>query len=209
MKTKKQPQQKYHHGDLRRAIMDAALEMTAESGLASLSLREIARRIGVTTGAPYHHFKDRQTLLVELAIEGYSELFEAMSLALKNAKSAEGEVEAAAAAYLQFGRSYPAKYAIMFSGELVTHSCAGEMLLIANRCLDLVRASIADTGKLGPAESVEAAFCAWSLLHGILMLDQNAVLQESQAEQKRLATKGVLAIMNGLGGRSSRTAAVR
>jgi hypothetical protein len=122
-----------------------------------------------------------------------------MSLALKNAKSAEGEVEAAAAAYLQFGRSYPAKYAIMFAGELATHSCAGEMLLIANRCLDLVRASIADTGKLGPAEIVEAAFCAWSLLHGILMLDQNAVLQESHAEQKRLATKGVLAIMNGLG----------
>jgi AcrR family transcriptional regulator len=200
MPSKKNVPLKYHHGDLRRAIMSAALEMVAESGLASLSLREIARRIGVTTAAPYHHFKDRQSLLVELAIEAYSGLLDAMSSALKIAGSAQGEIEAAAEAYLQFGREHPAQYAIMFSGELATHPRAGEMLLVANQSLDLVRASIADSRKLGPAESVEAAFCAWSLLHGILMLDKNAVLQESAAEQKRLALRGVLAIVNGFGG---------
>ena len=200
MGSKKQPApQKYHHGDLRRAIMDAALEMTAESGLASLSLREIARRIGVTTAAPYHHFKDRQTLLVDLAIEAYSQLLGVMKRARDAAKSAEGEIEAAAGAYLKFGRHHRAQYAIMFSGELATHPRADEMISVANQCLDLVRTSIADSRKLGPVDTAQAAFCAWSLLHGILMLDQNSVLQESPPEQERLAIQGVVAIVKGFG----------
>jgi AcrR family transcriptional regulator len=201
--AKKTAPPKYHHGDLRRAIMNAALEMTTESGLASLSLREIARRIGVTTAAPYHHFKDRQSLLVELAIEGYWGLFEAMSLALKNTKSADSEMEAAAVAYLHFGRSYPAQYAIMFSGELTPHPRAGEMMLVANRSLDLVRASLGSSGNLGEAERTEAAFCAWSLLHGILMLDRNTVLREDAAEQQRLAIRGVVALAHGFGAEKS------
>ena len=88
MGSKKQSApQRYHHGDLKRAIMTAALEMTEESGFASLSLREIARRIGVTTAAPYHHFKDRQSLLMELAIEGYSLLLLALQKGLNTLKT--------------------------------------------------------------------------------------------------------------------------
>ena len=65
---------KYHHGDLRRAILEAALELIKESGIQSLSLREIARRIGVTPAAPYHHFKDRGELLVQIGMQGYGHL---------------------------------------------------------------------------------------------------------------------------------------
>jgi AcrR family transcriptional regulator len=200
---KKAATHKYHHGDLKRTIMDAALEMTAESGLASLSLREIARRIGVTTAAPYHHFKDRQSLLVELAIEGYAALRDAMKQARDSAGSAEGEVEAAAAAYLNFGRRHRALYSIMFSGELVPHPRGAEMMAVANESLDLVRKSITESTKLRDRESADAAFCAWSLLHGILMLDQNRVLQEASAEQERLAIEGVRGIVRGFGARQS------
>jgi len=190
---------KYHHGDLKRAIMEAALEMTEESGLASLSLREIARRIGVTTGAPYHHFKDRQSLLMELAIEGYSQLLQALQAARGAAGGLYGELEAAAVAYLQFGRQHRALYSVMFSGELATHPRMGELSAVADPCLDLVRRSISEGTGLAARTSAEAAFCAWSLLHGILMLD-NGVLQESHAEQDRLGVQGVMGLVKGFTG---------
>src|SRR5260370_1354360 len=69
-RTKMVTEPKYHHGDLRRAILEAALELIEESGVPSLSLREIARRIGVTTAAPYHHFKDRGELLLQIGMQG-------------------------------------------------------------------------------------------------------------------------------------------
>jgi AcrR family transcriptional regulator len=193
-------QQKYHHGDLRKAILDAALEMTEESGLESLSLREIARRIGVTTAAPYHHFKDRQTLLIELAIRGYRELLEALRQARAGAVDSEDQVRQAARCYLDFGRRHRALYAIMLSGEFASHARLQEMQAVADQALDLVRQSMAASSHLGPHESTQAAFCAWSLLHGILTLDRNGVLYESAAEQDSLAIQGVRALVLGIGG---------
>jgi AcrR family transcriptional regulator len=64
----------YHHGDLRRALLDASLALVAEGGIGALSLREVARKAGVSHNAPYHHFKDRGSLLAALAEEGFAEL---------------------------------------------------------------------------------------------------------------------------------------
>jgi AcrR family transcriptional regulator len=197
MAKKTSAPQKYHHGELRSAIMAAAIQMIAEAGLASLSLREIARRIGVTTAAPYHHFKDRQSLLIELAIEAYTQLFAAMSSAKDSANKPSEAIQAEAEAYLQFGRAHRAEYAVMFSGEFATHPRFLEMMTIADRSLEIVRKSIAESCNLTPTQSTEAAFCLWSLLHGILTLDQNSVLQETVAQQTRLALMGVAAIVTG------------
>jgi AcrR family transcriptional regulator len=198
MAGEKKSTERYHHGDLRKAIVDTALQLVAESGLANLSLREIARRLGVTTGAPYHHFKDRQALLIEIAIDGYTQLLQALRQAQSQASDAADELRAAASAYLSFGRSFRAKYLVMLSGELVPHPRGDEMMLVADRCLDLVRQSIAHSSELSEAESTEAAFCAWSLLHGILILDSNHVLRENTIEQDRLAIQGVMGIVRGL-----------
>ena len=85
----------------------------------------------------------------------------------------------------------------MFAGEYTTHPRVGEMVGIANECLDLVRNSIAATGRMGEKACAEAAFCAWSLLHGILQLDLKGVLQESATEQENLAVQGVVSIVSG------------
>jgi AcrR family transcriptional regulator len=177
--------------------MNAALEMASEAGVESISLREVARRIGVTTAAPYHHFADRQTLLLELAIEAYTKLLEVLKRARATAADPEDELRATATAYLRFGRKHRAEYAIMFAGEYTTHPRLAEMLVVADQCLGLVRKSIAGMGELGETATAEAAFCAWSLIHGILQLDQKGVLQESAAEQERLAVQGVISIVNG------------
>lgn len=188
---------KYHHGDLRRAVMNGALELARTSGVETLSLREIARRIGVSTAAPYHHFKDRQSLLMDLAIESYQNLLDRMLQACAAAPDTQNEVRAAALSYLHFGREHRTEYAIMFAGEYSGHPRAVEMMAVADACLDLVRAPIAKLANLGPEEAAEAAFSAWSLLHGILQLDQKGILRESPAEQDRLAIKGVLGIVKG------------
>ena len=194
---KKSEPPKYHHGDLRRALMNGALELARSSGVETLSLREIARKIGVSTAAPYHHFKDRQSLLMDLAIEAYQKLLETMRQACAAAPAPEHEIQAAARAYLQFGREHRAEYAIMFAGEYGGHPRAAEMMAVADASLDLVRAPIAKLSNLDPEQAAEAAFAAWSLLHGILQLDQKGILRESPAEQDRLAVKGVLGIVRG------------
>lgn len=194
---KKLESPKYHHGDLRRAVMDGALELARSSGVEALSLREIARKIGVSSAAPYHHFKDRQSLLMELSIEAYQRLFDDMRNACAAASGPRNEIEAAALAYLHFGRENRAEYAILFAGEAGGHPRAAEMMAVADACLGLVRTAIARLSNLPPQQAAEAAFAAWSLLHGILQLDQKGILQEPAAEQDRLAVKGVLSIARG------------
>lgn len=177
--------------------------MASESGVESISLREVARRIGVTTAAPYHHFADRQTLLLELAIEGYSRLLDLLMRARASAASPEEELRATAIAYLRFGRKHRAEYAIMFAGEYTKHPRLPELLVIADQCLGLVRESISGMTGLGQTDTAEAAFCAWSLIHGILQLDQKGVLQETAAEQERLAVLGVMSMVKGFAERVS------
>jgi AcrR family transcriptional regulator len=189
---------KYHHGDLRRAILDAALELIKESGIQSLSLREIARRIGVTPAAPYHHFKDRGELLLQIGMQGYGDLLHNLEQAAAEASGAEDECEAEFHAYLQFAREHSAVYAVMFSAELVRHDDCARVKAIADRCFALVCASVARSRKLSEKMSAEAAISSWALLHGLVVLDQGNLLEESPPEQERIAIQGALAVLRGL-----------
>jgi AcrR family transcriptional regulator len=195
-RMKRATEPKYHHGDLRRAILEAALELIEESGVPSLSLREIARRIGVTTAAPYHHFKDRGELLLQIGMQGYSQLLHILEQAATTASGAD-ECEAESRAYLHFAREHSAVYAVMFSAELAQHEYCVKVKAIADRCFVLVCASVARSRKLSEKMSAEAALSIWSLLHGLVVLDQGNLLQESPPEQERIAVQGVLAVLRG------------
>jgi AcrR family transcriptional regulator len=180
---------KYHHGDLRRAIVEAALALIKESGIQSLSLREIARRIGVTPAAPYHHFK-------QIGMQGYGHLLHLLEQAA--ASGAEDECEAEFRAYLRFAREHAAAYAVMFSAELVRYDDSARVKTIADRCFALVCASVARSRKLSQKMSAEAAISSWALLHGLVVLDRGNLLQESRPEQERIAVQGALAVLRGL-----------
>jgi AcrR family transcriptional regulator len=187
---------KYHHGDLRRAITEAALELIEEAGIQNLSLREIARKIGVTTAAPYHHFKDRKALLIEMAIEGYTQLLQTLEGARDSVKRAGKEIEAETRAYLAFARQHAALYAVMFSGELANHNCL-ELKTIADASFALVCATVGKMGKFGEKETAEAALCVWSMLHGLIVLDESGLLGEERSEQERIAVEGARGILRG------------
>lgn len=108
----------YHHGDLRRAIVEAAMEMLREGGGARITMREVARRAGVSHAAPYKHFPDKAALLAEVALIGFGRLREVL---LAAAGEAGGDLRRAlltvAHAYLGFAGANPALYRLMFGSE--------------------------------------------------------------------------------------------
>lgn len=196
-KTKRASEPKYHHGDLRRALVEGALQLIAEAGPQNLSLREVARRIGVTTAAPYHHFKDREALLLEIGIHGYRLLLQVLESARGEHKTARQELEAEARSYLTFARQHPALYAVMFSDEVANREDYPELRSTAEGCFRVVCGSVASCAGLDDRESAEAGLCAWAMLHGLSALDQSNFLEEAQAEQDRIAVRGVLGIVSG------------
>src|SRR5271155_999285 len=108
----------YHHGNLRRALIDAAVSAIAEHGIDALNLRQLAARAGVTPGAPYHHFANREELLRAIAEEGF-ERIEAQLIAARDAAGAEAgpRLEALGRAYITFAVSCPGHFRVMFHGD--------------------------------------------------------------------------------------------
>ncbi|WP_371623877.1 TetR/AcrR family transcriptional regulator [Streptomyces sp. NBC_01116] len=152
----------YHHGDLRRVILDAALDVIATNGPGSLSLRDLARRAGVSHAAPAHHFKDRTGLLTAVAAEGYALFADALTGA--------PDLRERGVAYVRFAATHPAHFQVMFQPDL--HRTDDPDLLAARaRATEAVRAGVADLPPAGRGEDDRlAGLAAWSLAHGFATL---------------------------------------
>jgi AcrR family transcriptional regulator len=158
----------YHHGDLRAELVRVAGEMLDRDGPAALSLREAARRAGVSHGAPYRHFADREALLAEVIARGYAQLGTALQAA-----SAAGGAEVARA-YLRFALEHPRRYQLMFQGDPTSLARRETLSDQAQVILRLLTESIPG---LGDAEHARrAGIAAWSLLHGLAALQLNGYL---------------------------------
>ncbi|MBM7056044.1 TetR/AcrR family transcriptional regulator [Streptomyces durocortorensis] len=152
----------YHHGDLRRAILAAALDAIAAEGPAALSLRDLARRAGVSHAAPAHHFKDRTGLLTAVAAEGYALFADALAGA--------PDLRERGVAYVRFAATHPAHFQVMFQPDL--HRPDDPDLLAARaRATEALRAGVADLPPGGRgADDRLAGVAAWSLAHGFATL---------------------------------------
>ena len=116
---KQEESRPYHHGDLRRALLDAALQLVAERGIHNFTLREVARQAGVSHNAPYHHFADKAELVAALTVEG----FKALELAVRSTyeQTPGTPLERTLAignTYVRFALENPAKFSLMFRPEL-------------------------------------------------------------------------------------------
>ncbi|MFC9795944.1 TetR/AcrR family transcriptional regulator [Streptomyces sp. NPDC127584] len=154
----------YHHGDLRRAVLDAALDVIAAEGPGALSLRDLARRAGVSHAAPAHHFKDRTGLLTALATEGYDLLAEALAAA--------PELRERGVRYVRFAVAHPAHFQVMFQPELL-RADDPDLLAAKERASAELRSGVA--GLAGVPDARAAGIAAWSLAHGFatLLLTRN------------------------------------
>src|SRR5262245_11836715 len=110
---RKRGSEPYHHGNLRRVILDAALEEIADQGPMELSMRELARRAGVSHAAPGHHFGDKAGLLTAIAVEG----FELLTVALRRANECGGFSEVGLA-YIAFAVDHHAHFEVMYHPDL-------------------------------------------------------------------------------------------
>ena len=104
----------YHHGDLRRALIDAAQRLLESEGPTALSLRAVAREAGVSPAAPYHHFKDKSDLLEAVAHEGWDLLNDQMTKARASQTSVRDKLTSLGVAYVRFARDNPALYRVMY-----------------------------------------------------------------------------------------------
>lgn len=156
----------YHHGDLRSALVEAGLEALKTTVIADMSLRQLARDVGVSATAVYRHFPDKQALMRALAAEGVEQLGRFQKA---EADGAENQAEAFAAtgrAYVRFALAHPALFRLAFSqNEPVGQTVFGENLA-AQMLQD--KASRATGGN--PTETRRLMIQAWSVVHGLAML---------------------------------------
>ncbi|WP_409235538.1 TetR/AcrR family transcriptional regulator [Streptomyces sp. PA5.6] len=157
----------YHHGDLRRAVLTAALDVIATEGPGALSLRDLARRAGVSHAAPAHHFKDRTGLLTAIAAEGYELLADALADA--------ADLRERGGRYVRFGIEHPAHFQVMFQPDLLRGDDAA-LLAARARARAELRTGVAEVPAAGRGENTRLAeIAAWSLAHGFatLLLSEN------------------------------------
>ncbi len=158
----------YHHGDLRRALLDAAIESITEEGSASFSLRDLARRIGVSHAAPAHHFGDKTGLLTALAAEGYGLLADAQA----RVWTETGDFLEVGVAYVRFALDHPAHFEVMYRPELV-HAHDPELVAARARSGSFL---YGPAGTLVEGEALSAGVAGWALVHGIVALWVNGNL---------------------------------
>lgn len=197
-KQKKRPgmeERQYHHGDLRRALVDAAAALADEKGVAALSLREAARSAGVSHAAPYHHFKDKTALLAAVAEEGFLRLDEFQRQALDSAaRRPVARLKALGKAYIDFAINNPQYFRVMFRKDLVEPATYPALQEISRRTFDRLFAAVSDClESSSKAEAMSLSITAWSLVHGLASLWLDGPLSNKEFV-KELGGKGIDAL---------------
>ena len=183
----------YHHGDLRRAVLDAAVEAIAESGPAAVSLRDLARRVGVSHAGPIHHFGDKAGVLTAVAAEGYDLLADALVATRKRS----GQFVELGVAYVRFAVEHRAHFEVMFRPELYraddpavtsARDRAGGLLISGV-------SSVADP-RVGSDPEL-AGVAAWSLVHGFATLWLTGALPPDVDDDLETSARAVAGILFG------------
>jgi AcrR family transcriptional regulator len=195
----------YHHGNLREALIRAALELIAKKGPAGFTFAEAARWAGVSPAAPYRHFRDRDELLADVARRGFEQFATALEHAWDNGKPEPfAAFERVGKAYLEFARTEPSYYSAMFEAG-VPLEISAELSAAGDRAFGVIRTASEKliermpAGKRPPA--LMMALHVWSLAHGIASLfgRGDAGRRKLPMSADELLEAGVLVYLRGLG----------
>ncbi|KEJ88392.1 TetR/AcrR family transcriptional regulator [Sulfitobacter donghicola] len=194
----------YHHGNLRQALVDAALQLIELRGPTGFTLSEAAKQAGVTPAAVYRHFEGREDLIAEAALQGYEIFGDLMQFAYESGQpSALQAFEATGRAYLAFARKYPGHYIAMFeSGVQVNRTAA--LATVANRANGVLEKAATDLSQHIPEDKRPPAsmFSAhiWALSHGVVELfARNSPGRASPFPPEDLLETGIGIYLRGLG----------
>jgi len=197
-----QKKRAYHHGDLERSLVEAALVTIREEGVQALTLRSVGARLGVSRTALYRHFDDKQALLARVAAEGFKRFHEALATAVARASAKRANpMPAMAAAYMRFALSNPSHYQTMFSGVLTDWTRYPELVRHAegafNVLLDTIRGE-QQQKRMAPGDPLDLAEITWALSHGLATLGLARQLRRTRGQLQDLAVLGSTVLENGL-----------
>lgn len=186
----------YHRVNLRQTLLDAAVILVGEVGPRAFTLREVARRAGVSHNAPYRHFSGKDELLAEVATEGFDRLTTSMQKSMARATSPLERLQECGCGYVAFALRWPQHFLVMFDLSPASHgkekqSPAGQnAFAVLEQCI----AEAQRSGDIPAGDPLPLAWTAWSLVHGIakLAISGNLPLNaRSTIEFTRNASKSV------------------
>lgn len=169
----------YHHGNLREALIDGAIAIIQAQDVAAVSLRKVARQIGVTNAAPYHHFENKTALLSAVAAEGFRALVERGQAAMSKHAAPIDQLTALGMAYLSTAIEHPAHYQVMFRSDLHQADCeelesvSGDAFGMLVGTIDRLRIELGAEGDILPL-----TLTAWSMVHGFASLWTQGALEK-------------------------------
>lgn len=169
--------QSYHHGNLKQALLETALEHLILNGPDKISLRALARDVGVSQTAPYRHFEDKTALLAALAAEGFRRLNKASGLVVNIEDSAEKALQMSGKAYIHFALDNPALYRLMFGPMLSPDDDFPELEEAGSQAFDVIVSIVQrgiNRGEFVNKDPLLVANSTWAMVHGVssLMLDR-------------------------------------
>ncbi|KUJ86115.1 TetR family transcriptional regulator [Ruegeria marisrubri] len=193
----------YHHGNLRQALIDAALVLIEEKGPTGFTLSEAAKKAGVTPAAVYRHFEGREDLIAEAARQGFEMFADLMQYAYDQGQpSALAAFEATGRAYLAFARKHPGHYISMFESGISINRTP-ELAAAANRAKSVLEKAASDLSQHIPPEKRPPAsmFSAhiWALSHGVVELYARNTGTASPFSPEDLLETGIGIYLRGLG----------
>jgi AcrR family transcriptional regulator len=172
--TVKAPVRGYHHWDLKVALMDAVEQVVRERGVGHVSLRAVARHVGVTHAASAHHFENKAGLLTAFATQGYMQLANSVLAAIDEAQPADGPgvLEAVGRGYVRFALANPGRFEVMFRLDLL-NADDPDFAAASDGAYALLVSTVARCqaeGFLGSNDPEVVAVSAWSMVHGLAAL---------------------------------------
>lgn len=194
----------YHHGNLRQALVEAALQLIEAKGPTGFTLSEAAKAAGVTPAAVYRHFEGREDLIAEAARQGYAIFSDLMQYAYENGQpSALAAFEATGRAYLAFARHHPGHYIAMFESGISVNRTP-ELATAAARARAVLETAATDLSQHIPADKRPPAsmFSAhiWAMSHGVVELfARNSPGTQSPFSPEELLESGIGVYLRGLG----------
>lgn len=193
----------YHHGNLRQALVEAALELIEQNGPTGFTLSQAAKQAGVTPAAVYRHFEGREDLIAEAARQGYEIFADVIQYAYDTGQpSALAAFEATGRAYLAFARKYPGHYIAMFESGISANRTPG-LASAAARARGVLEKAAADLSQHIPPERrpPPSMFSAhiWAMSHGVVELYARGPGAQSPFPPEDLLETGIGIYLRGLG----------
>lgn len=188
----------YHHGDLKKALIAATLTLLKEEGYQSLSLRKVSKIAGVSQSAPYRHYNDVESLLADVALEG----FQLLGMSLEQVRNRFKrnpllQFRESGIAYVEFALINPDLFQIMYGNQIQDHSKFAPLMTAEEETFQVLIKIISDcrdAGVLNSENAKQTAMAAWTMVHGIaiLLLGKQVMFRNAELKDARKMTKEMI-----------------